>query len=70
MQILTSTSIVVVLLAVLHLQKLYSPTVPSFTPTLTAYDSPPSSVVVAVSVAVSLAVSTLLVAGNYTIHDL
>ena len=51
-----------VLLAVLHLAigTLYSPAVSSFTPT-TAYDSPPSSVVVAVSV---VAVSTLLVTGN------
>ena len=50
-----------VLLAVLYLAigTLYSPAVSSFTPT-TAYDSPPSSVVVAVSVAVS----TLLVTGN------
>ena len=49
----------------LHLQKLYSSAVSSFIPTLTAYDSPPSSVVVAVSVVVSI----LLVAGNNSIHD-
>ena len=60
--LISIASIVVVLL---HLQKLYSSAVSSFIPTLTAYDSPPSSVVVAVSVVVSI----LLVAGNNSIHD-